>query len=146
MWYGYEAAHRHIVEVVNELPSAQRKIESILDNKVHLCSSCQYTYPTCPEHGNDVVFGDGIGNDNICACAKYKPSTRRIGRWKAVNGYVTPGGTPYYECGACGGSGHLHGAEYPERKVICDNCGRINVYPWEKTYECGSSFWEDDNE
>ena len=71
-----------------------------------------------------------------------------IGRWKQpdMRGYTTPGGTPYYECGACGGSGHLHGCEYPRRKVICDNCGRINIYPWEKAYEEKSSLWEDDEE
>lgn len=72
---------------------------------------------------------------------------RRIGRWKQLKGdFTTPGGTPYYVCGACGGSGHLNGCEYPRRKVICDACGRINIYPWEKAYEERSSFWEDDEE
>ena len=70
----------------------------------------------------------------------------RIGRWKKIKGnYATPGGTPLYECGACGGSQHLHGVEYSRRKVICDNCGRINIYPWEKAYEEGSSLWEEDD-
>lgn len=68
-----------------------------------------------------------------------------IGRWKQLKGdFTTPGGTPYYVCGACGGSGHLNGCEYPRRKVICDACGRINIYPWERAYEEGSSLWEDD--
>ena len=49
-------------------------------------------------------------------------------------------------CGACGGSGHLNGCEYPRRKVTCDTCGRINIYPWEKAYEERSTFWEDDGE
>ncbi len=71
----------------------------------------------------------------------------KIGRWKEIKGnYVTPGGTPLYECGSCGGSQHLHGIEYSRRKVICDNCGRINIYPWEKAYEEGSSLWEEDND
>jgi len=70
----------------------------------------------------------------------------RIGRWKKSQGnYLTPGGTPLYECGSCGGSLHLHGVEYSRRKVICDNCGRINIYPWEKAYEEGSSLWEEDD-
>ena len=70
----------------------------------------------------------------------------KIGRWKEIKGnYATPGGTPLYECGSCGGSQHLHGLEYSRRKVICDNCGRINIYPWEKAYEEGSSLWEEDN-
>jgi len=72
---------------------------------------------------------------------------RVIGRWKQLKGaFITPGGTPYYVCGACGGSGHLNGCEYPRRKVICDTCGRINLYPWERAYEEGSSLWEDDEE
>lgn len=72
---------------------------------------------------------------------------RVIGRWKQLKGaFTTPGGTPYYVCGACGGSGHLNGCEYPRRKVICDTCGRINLYPWERAYEEGSSLWEDDVE
>lgn len=57
---------------------------------------------------------------------------------------MTPGGTPYFECGGCGGSGHLHGVEFLRRKIICDNCGRVNIYPWEKAYEEGSSLWKDD--
>ena len=66
----------------------------------------------------------------------------KLSRWKEVHGdFLTPGGTPYFECGLCGGTGHLHGVEYPKRKMICDNCGAINIYPWEKAYEEGSSLW-----
>lgn len=69
-----------------------------------------------------------------------------IGRWvkKDMTGYMTPGGTPMYACGKCGGSEHLHGAEYSKRKILCDNCGRVNIYPWESAYEVGSSLWEND--
>lgn len=42
------------------------------NNKVNLCDSCIHTYPDCPAFGDDVVFGDGVGNDNICACSKYE--------------------------------------------------------------------------
>lgn len=71
----------------------------------------------------------------------------KIGRWVKMNGNcLTPGGTQCYVCGACGESAHLHGVEYPKRKVICDGCGRINIYPWERAYEEGSSLWEDDAE
>ena len=60
----------------------------------------------------------------------------RIGKWKQVKiGYASPGGTPIFACGACGGSEHLR-----------DNCGRINIYPWERAHEQGSSLWEDDND
>lgn len=69
-----------------------------------------------------------------------------FGKWvKDTNGdCVTPGGTPIYVCGKCGGSAHLHGAEYPRRKMICDGCGRVNIYPWETAYEQTSSLWEED--
>ena len=59
----------------------------------------------------------------------------RFGKWKEVHGYATPGGTPVFVCAQCEGSQHLHGVEYPKRKMICDNCGCINSYPWEKTYD-----------
>ena len=39
-------------------------------NKVNLCDTCRHTYPDCGQ--TDVLFGDGIGNDNICCCGKYK--------------------------------------------------------------------------
>lgn len=70
---------------------------------------------------------------------------KRIGRWvKDTSVYASPGGAPAYICGSCGGSEHLYGVEFSRRKVICDSCGRINVYPWEKVHEQGSSLWEDD--
>lgn len=60
----------------------------------------------------------------------------KFGKWKRREGsYMTPGGTPLYICAECGGSEHLHGAEYPRRKMLCDKCGSINSYPWERTYE-----------
>ena len=55
----------------------------------------------------------------------------KFGKWKELEGgYLTPGGTPIYVCGECGGSEHLHGVEYPRRKMVCDQCGSINSYPW----------------
>lgn len=56
------------------LPSAQP------NNQVNLCDSCTYTYPECPSEKEDVIFGNGIGNDNICACNKYQPTIQPEGR------------------------------------------------------------------
>ena len=68
-----------------------------------------------------------------------------IGKWEKVkDAGMTPGGTPMYKCRRCGNSVHLHGVEFPNRKVICDVCGRVNIYPWETAYEQGSSLWEED--
>lgn len=58
-----------------------------------------------------------------------------IGRWQKLYGYAAPGGTPIFACEKCGGCEHLHGAEYPKRKIFCDKCGTINLYPWEEAYE-----------
>ena len=58
-----------------------------------------------------------------------------INRWKQVPAGMTPGGTPLYICPKCGKSEHLHGVEFPTRKVICEECGQINFYPWERIEE-----------
>lgn len=76
-----------------------------------------------------------------------KQGEKNMGRWKQLKGdFLTPGGTPYWVCGGCGGSGHLHGVEYVKRKIICDNCGRINIYPWDQAYEVGSSLWVEESD
>lgn len=53
--------------IIASLPSATKK----LNNQIHLCDSCKYDYPNCPSENEDVLFGNGVGNDNICCCAKY---------------------------------------------------------------------------
>lgn len=60
---------------IEDLPSAQP------DNQMNLCDSCDYLYPDCPAKNDDVIFGNGIGNDNICACNKYKPFVQPEQRW-----------------------------------------------------------------
>jgi hypothetical protein len=48
-----------------------------LNNQIHLCDSCISNYPNCPAENKDVLFGNGVGNDNICCCAKYLVSVDR---------------------------------------------------------------------
>ena len=61
------------------------------DNQINLCDSCDYSYPDCPSESDDVIFGNGIGNDNICACNKYKPSAQQeIVRCKDCKWYELP--------------------------------------------------------
>ena len=65
-----------------------------------------------------------------------KKSSQKLGKWqKLLSGGFTPGGTPVYVCGNCGGSEHLYGIEYRKRKMKCEECGSINSYPWEETIE-----------
>ena len=87
-----EIVKRRISEDVNDDGSLDEfDTESILrrlqpaqpDNQIHLCDSCGYSYPECPSESNDVIFGNGNGNDNICACGKYKPSAQKKGYTKA---------------------------------------------------------------
>lgn len=74
----------------------------------------------------------------LIPCEKVQdPANIRFGRWIEIPAGMTPGGTPMYACAVCGGTEHLHGAEYPGRKVFCDSCGRINFYPWEKILDEG---------
>lgn len=40
-------------------------------SNLHLCDSCCLDFPTCP--GKILVWGDGVGNDNVVACASYEP-------------------------------------------------------------------------
>lgn len=51
------------------------------NNQVNLCDSCKYSYPDCPSEADDVIFGNGKGNDNICACNKYLPPAQPEQRW-----------------------------------------------------------------
>lgn len=48
--------------------------------KIHLCSSCQYTYPSCPAGIDDCKFGNGVGNDNVIECNKYIQNGKTIRR------------------------------------------------------------------
>ena len=105
--------------------------------------------PTCPEY---VEHHEGVQSVmQVVKAWKTKiekmpdaQQKRMIGKWQKKPGiYMSPGGTPAYICGSCGGSEHLHGVEFPRRKVICDNCGRVNIYPWENAYEQWSSLWEE---
>ena len=45
---------------------------SIENNKVNLCTSCCSPFPNCEAQEEDIMFGDGVGDDNICACSEYK--------------------------------------------------------------------------
>lgn len=40
-----------------------------MTNKINLCDSCCQIFPKCThEH---IIFGDGLGDDNICCCDIY---------------------------------------------------------------------------
>ena len=88
-----------------------------------------YYYALC----NNCFSSGGSDCMKEKAAENWNKRAVHLGRWKEVEGdYITPGGTPVYECAQCGGGQHLHGVEYPEQALVCPKCGSINLYPWEK--------------
>lgn len=66
-----------LIEVMQAIIDAPIAVpEATTGNEVNLCESCENTYPECPKNAR-LIFGDGRGNDNICACSEYKPLTKR---------------------------------------------------------------------
>ena len=67
-------------QALNMAVTALEKLDSVPpaqpNNQVNLCDSCKYSYPDCPSEVDDVIFGNGKGNDNICACNKYLQSAQ----------------------------------------------------------------------
>lgn len=41
-----------------------------MENEVHLCVSCCHAMPTCDS--DNMIFGTGIGDDNVVACSSYE--------------------------------------------------------------------------
>lgn len=102
------------------LPSAEP------DNQVHLCGFCKYGYPECPAEMSDVIFGNGIGHDNVCVCAKFeiKPE-RKKGKW-VKDEHTYSGPTTYnYVCSACGAIGGSWLRDLPKNLMypFCPHCG-----------------------
>ena len=57
--------------IINEIDG------TIVGNKVNLCESCNHEYPVCMAGSADVLFGDGVGNDNVCCCSYYAPIKKK---------------------------------------------------------------------
>lgn len=69
--------HGRLIDEDNVIDAIHERLQTIQpDNQVHLCDSCRHVYPECPSEKDDVIFGNGKGNDNICACNKYEPSVQ----------------------------------------------------------------------
>jgi hypothetical protein len=41
-------------------------------SKRHLCDSCTQNFPECDTTNEDIVYGNGVGNDNVMECQKYQ--------------------------------------------------------------------------
>ena len=104
--------------------------------KTESMTECQMKY--CPYHKCRETCSEWLMKDILSLLKAREP---KFGRWKQAPAGMTPGGTPLYICGNCGESNHLYGVEYPKRKIVCDCCGQINIYPGEEAWEEGSSLW-----
>ena len=110
----YEEAFRIAVEALKKQTTTTIK----LNNQIHLCDSCISNYPNCPAENKDVLFGNGVGNDNICCCAKYLVSVDRPhGEWK-----VYKDGLADRLCSVCG---YAVWDFETETYHYCPNCGAL---------------------
>ena len=41
------------------------------NSKVDLCTTCQFSWPTCAGLDTQLEFGDGLGNDNVVGCDEH---------------------------------------------------------------------------
>ena len=115
----YEEAFRMAVEALKEHKTTTIK----LNNQIHLCDSCKYDYPNCPSENEDVLFGNGIGDDNICCCAKYIVSVDRPhGEWIEVCDTSRICSITRLQCSKCGEEWL---PEYTSRFNHCPNCGAL---------------------
>ena len=102
------------VSIINRFPTAD--VVARPHNVTNLCDSCKHSYPECPSKADDVIFGDGKGNDNIIACAVYEAG-RKHGKWMPKtfdDGYW----------------------EYD--MFVCDQCGAPSARERNYCYDCGS--------
>lgn len=43
-----------------------------IEARLHLCESCAKVYPECDATREGMVFGCGVGNDNVIGCTAYE--------------------------------------------------------------------------
>ena len=51
--------------------------------------------------------------------------------WRKIEGIVTPGGDPAFECPKCGKGKHIFSVFSVEPHKRCRDCGAELIYPWE---------------
>lgn len=92
--------------------------ERQMNNKVHLCDSCRKVFPECESTANDIFFGNGVGNDNVCACPHYESKERKKAEWIPVEDDIPYG--VLVECSECGQRIIINDAL---EHNFCSNCG-----------------------
>lgn len=100
--------------------------ERNMNNKVNLCDSCRKVYPECESTANDIFFGNGVSNDNVCACPHYEPKERKKGKWikgaEISNRYLED----VYYCSNCHKQAYWD-TDYDQQLFdYCPYCGSFN--------------------
>ena len=82
-WDGYRTADG-LGGLINEIWAYARYcadrlsiVQEPIEARLHLCESCTKEYAECEADKTDLVYGSGVGNDNIIGCPWY------VNRWKA---------------------------------------------------------------
>lgn len=57
-------------------PECYEKIKGMFPGEIHLCDTCEYCPAEC--NGNNIIFGNGVGNDNVIACEGHKENETKI--------------------------------------------------------------------
>ena len=70
---GHGIQNLKVESVYNLTPYTEPDEQSVKNNNIHLCWSCQNS-SECHVKVKDVLFGDDAGNDNICCCNAYRPT------------------------------------------------------------------------
>ena len=130
--YGATFRQHEIIDIIEGMPSAQ----PTLNNQINLCDSCRHTYPDCPAGKDDVLYGNGKGGDNICACGKYEAERRNTGRWVDAGSGMSM--WPW-KCSVCGGRQSVISGFCPDcgskmkskQFNFCDSC-KHSEEPWDE--------------
>ena len=73
----YEEAFEDCTTELAKDALALLKSQEPVEERLNQCDSCTKEYAECEANKSDLVFGCGIGNDNIIGCLRY------VNRWKA---------------------------------------------------------------
>ena len=70
----YTDADMKIIQSMRYEPYIEPE-KNVKNNYTCLCDTCKFNVPDCKATAEDVLYGDGLGNDNVCCCNEYQANT-----------------------------------------------------------------------